>query len=153
MHLKNRINRNDNNHGYLHGNTSNNNSTPGRARAIKSYHRFNRGRCNFGSGCRYEHHCSYCLKFGHGAVNCRKTALDRQDRMEKNNVKNNNCLLKLISGIKTYRQRRGTMILEQTSGSELCLEAGSDCCACSNSHIIKIILTNNQYLVMYMKLQ
>ena len=27
--------------------------------------RFNRGYCKFGANCRYEHHCLYCLKFGH----------------------------------------------------------------------------------------
>ena len=42
--------------------------------------RFNRGRCTFGSKCRYEHHCSYCFKFGHGYHNCRKVQADKKDR-------------------------------------------------------------------------
>ena len=41
---------------------------------------FNRGRCNFGSTCKYEHHCSYCFKYGYGTVNCRKANLDRNDK-------------------------------------------------------------------------
>ena len=42
-------------------------------------HRFNRGKCNFGTGCHYKHHCSYCYIFGHGSVNCRKAIGDRNN--------------------------------------------------------------------------
>ena len=35
------------------------------------------GRCSFGSSCKYEHRCSYCFKFGHGAYNCWKLRDDR----------------------------------------------------------------------------
>ena len=45
--------------------------------------RFNRGKCNFGFNCRYDHKCTYCLKFGHNVLNCRKAAVDR-------NTSNNN---------------------------------------------------------------
>ena len=31
---------------------------------------YNKGRCPFGSGCRYDHRCSYCFKFGHSVLNC-----------------------------------------------------------------------------------
>ena len=48
--------------------------------------RFNRGRCNFGTNCKYEHKCSYCYKFGHSNFNCRKAIADR-DR--KNNTTHN----------------------------------------------------------------
>ena len=37
---------------------------------------FNRGRCNFGTGFIYEHRCSYCFKYRHGAVNCRHASGD-----------------------------------------------------------------------------
>ena len=40
--------------------------------------RFNRGKCNFGLSCKYEHRCSYCFKFGHSNVNCRKAIADRE---------------------------------------------------------------------------
>ena len=40
--------------------------------------RFNRGKCNFGPTCRYEHKCSYCFKFGHGMLTCRKAQADRE---------------------------------------------------------------------------
>ena len=41
---------------------------------------FNRGKCNFGSNCKYEHRYSYCYKYGHGAVNCRKAQGDRGNK-------------------------------------------------------------------------
>ena len=39
--------------------------------------RFNRGKCNYGANCRYKHRCSYCFKFGHTLLNCRKAISDR----------------------------------------------------------------------------
>ena len=42
--------------------------------------RFNRGRCNFGANCMFEHKCSYCLKYGHYVLNCRWAASDKNDR-------------------------------------------------------------------------
>ena len=36
--------------------------------------RFNRGKCNLGTNCRYDHKCSYCNKFGHGSLHCRKAS-------------------------------------------------------------------------------
>ena len=38
---------------------------------------FNQGECNAGSECRYDHRCSYCFKFGHGVINCRKLKAKR----------------------------------------------------------------------------
>ena len=34
--------------------------------------RFQRGRCNYGINCKFEHRCTICTKFGHGAYMCRK---------------------------------------------------------------------------------
>ena len=45
--------------------------------------RFNRGKCNLGKGCRYEHRCSYCNKFGHGVVVCRKLIFNRENKPNK----------------------------------------------------------------------
>ena len=33
---------------------------------------FNRGVCTFGKRCKFDHRCSFCNKFGHGAYNCRR---------------------------------------------------------------------------------
>ena len=33
---------------------------------------FNKGICTFGQRCKFDHKCSFCKKFGHGAFNCRK---------------------------------------------------------------------------------
>ena len=38
---------------------------------------FNRGKCTYGSTCKFEHRCSYCFRFGHPAVRCRKAEQDR----------------------------------------------------------------------------
>ena len=54
--------------------------------------RFNRGKCNLGSGCRFEHRCSYCDKFGHGVLVCRKLVYDKSkngSKKESGNSANN----------------------------------------------------------------
>ena len=48
----------------------------------KPCRRYNKGRCPFGSDCHYEHHCSYCFKFGHSVLSCRKLQADK-DRGER----------------------------------------------------------------------
>ena len=45
--------------------------------------KFNRGKCNFGSACKYDHRCSYCYKFGHPSLSCRKASADRTDNTQK----------------------------------------------------------------------
>ena len=42
--------------------------------------RYNRGKCNYGINCKYEHKCSYCHKFGHGVLSCRKLSADKEYR-------------------------------------------------------------------------
>ena len=39
--------------------------------------KFNRGKCTYGAKCKYDHRCSYCFKFGHGILNCRKLSGDK----------------------------------------------------------------------------
>ena len=56
-----------------------------RVRSNEPCRRFNRGKCNFGTNCKYEHRCNYCNKFGHGAVNCRKAIADRNHSNNGNN--------------------------------------------------------------------
>ena len=53
------------------GSKSNNNS-----KSTDPCHRYNKGKCNFGTSCRYEHKCSYCFKYGHTILNCRKLQAD-----------------------------------------------------------------------------
>ena len=45
--------------------------------------RFNRGHCTYGTKCKYDHRCSYCFKFGHHVLNCRKAAADREAKSSK----------------------------------------------------------------------
>ena len=48
------------------------------------------GRCNFGKGCKFEYRCSYCFKFGHAVINCRKLKYDKQGRNDHNRHDNQN---------------------------------------------------------------
>ena len=52
---------------------------------------YNRGHCNFGTRCRYNHRCSYepCGKFGHNILNCRKLQADREKGINKKGSNNN----------------------------------------------------------------
>ena len=69
-------------------NNSNGNTTPqGRPKVSEPCRRFNKGRCNFGTNCRYEHHCSYCFKYGHTNLTCRKAHADRENKFTKQNDK------------------------------------------------------------------
>ena len=76
MRLRDRISNQQYNHFSAGGND-------GRGRTNEPCRRFNRGKCNFGTGCQYEHKCSYCFKFGHAAVNCRKALADRGGEGDK----------------------------------------------------------------------
>ena len=46
-------------------------------------YRFNKGRCSFGSSCRYDHKCSFCHKTGHPTNNCRKKEKEGKKSKEK----------------------------------------------------------------------
>ena len=50
--------------------------------------RYNRRKCNYGTLWRYEHHCSYCLKFRHTILTCRKLLAD-QERVSKHRSEGN----------------------------------------------------------------
>ena len=54
-----------------------NHNNNNRTKINEPCHRFNRGKCNFGSSCKYEHKCTYYFKFGHSVLNCCKAAADR----------------------------------------------------------------------------
>ena len=46
--------------------------------------RYNKtGKCSFGKGCKFEHRCEYCHKFGHPVINCRKLQADRAEKGER----------------------------------------------------------------------
>ena len=55
--------------------------------------KFNRGKCNLGASCRYDHRCLECGKFGHGQHICRnKSKKDSHvpnDKLEPNMPENN----------------------------------------------------------------
>ena len=55
-----------NNYNYAGNKSSNGNGNGNRAKVPEPCRRFNRGMCNFGPNCKYEHKCNYCNKFGQG---------------------------------------------------------------------------------------
>ena len=84
MRLKDKLSRFDNvsggkTSGRHHGGHRNgDNTNDDRGTEVSNICRsYNRGRCSFGRTCRYDHRCSYCFKFGHAIINCRKLAADK----------------------------------------------------------------------------
>ena len=51
--------------------------------------RFNKGKCNLGQECSFEHRCTYCHKFGHGVIVCHKLMFDKE-KSKKNAGRHNN---------------------------------------------------------------
>ena len=43
-----------------------------RERKPKPCYKFNKGKCTYGTSCKFEHRCLVCSKFGHGSHNCRR---------------------------------------------------------------------------------
>ena len=52
--------------------------------------RFNKGKCNLGKECAFKHRCSYCGKFGHGVIVCRKLIFDKEKAGKAHGKKDNN---------------------------------------------------------------
>lgn len=44
---------------------------------------FNRGKCDYGKACKFDHKCSICGKFGHGAFSCRMKGSSQQAQKEE----------------------------------------------------------------------
>ena len=51
--------------------------------------KYNKGRCNFGAGCRFKHKCSYCFKFGHNILVCHKLIYDQEHKVNRRDRKEN----------------------------------------------------------------
>ena len=62
--------------GHTAGNSVNGHAH-GKPKINEPCHRFNLGKCDYGANCKFEHQCSYCFKFGHGVLSCRKAQADR----------------------------------------------------------------------------
>ena len=75
LRLKDCINVQSLNSGGTHGGHPGN-FGQNRTKLNEACRRFNRGRCNYGVNCRYEHRCMYCNKMGHPLVRCRKANND-----------------------------------------------------------------------------
>ena len=44
--------------------------------------KFNKGKCSYGTACKFEHKCAYCQSYNHGSKNCSKKASDRRGSSE-----------------------------------------------------------------------
>ena len=96
-HSRNIANVGGNSHGYSHRENSSN-----RSRGHTGYNnresfnnndacrKFNQGKCNYGLRCKYEHKCSYCFKFGHAIIRCRKLIHDRGENPTTSSPAKNN---------------------------------------------------------------
>ena len=51
----------------------------------KICYKYNLGKCTYGFGCKFEHKCGVCQKFGHGANSCRKLGRQGCDSNERKN--------------------------------------------------------------------
>ena len=65
-------------HHYEQVGSNSNHSGNGRGKVNEPCRKFNLGRCNYGTNCKYEHKCSYCFKFGHPIHTCRKMQADKE---------------------------------------------------------------------------
>ena len=96
MKLRDRIshsagnNYSPNNHQASHSYSDNSRKIKGSGNSNDYCKRFNKGKCNLGSACRYEHRCTYCHKFGHGVIVCRKLIFDREKSGNKKDNHDNN---------------------------------------------------------------
>ena len=87
MYLRDRVNATPS-HGQHNGNGKQGNATGTSQR--KLCFDFNRGECTFGQHCHFDHHCSFCNKFGHSAMTCRKGKKNNSSSGNNNNNNNNN---------------------------------------------------------------
>ena len=63
------------------GNNYNNHQSGGtwhRSRSSSPCQRYNKGKCNLGKDCKYDHRCTYFNKFGHGVIVCCKLIFDKE---------------------------------------------------------------------------
>ena len=80
MRLKEKISYSEYHPRVASGSLQGDRTTPQRGKGGEPCRRFNRGKCNFGNNCKYDHRCSYCYKFGHTVLTCRKASADCSDR-------------------------------------------------------------------------
>ena len=40
--------------------------------------KFNKGRCTYGTACKFDHRCTLCNRYGHGLNNCQR--MDNKDK-------------------------------------------------------------------------
>ena len=52
-------------------------SSDGSGNRDRTCRRYNKGKCSYGTNCKYEHKCKYCKKWGHSMFSCRKYKADK----------------------------------------------------------------------------
>ena len=89
MRLRDHLTHGENNAVNSTGHFNNSYHTPKNSKSNNYCRRFNKGKCNLGRECAYEHRCSYCGKFGHGVIVCRKLIFDKEKAVKPHHKKDN----------------------------------------------------------------
>ena len=78
MKLRDRVHRSDTPSHYSGNHSGNQHNNWQKNHSGSPCRRFNKGKCNRGKECHYDHRCTYCNKFGHGVIVCRKLIFDKE---------------------------------------------------------------------------
>ena len=85
LHMKKKLGSNNNGRGQsFSNNNSSMNTGEGQKKGNgKNCWKYNRGKCTYSFGCKFEHRCGICNKYGHGTHICRKGGMQPQSQSDR----------------------------------------------------------------------